>query len=225
MRPDRTHQDYDEFVEKFKLKKTTDDCYTPPAVYDCVLEWVKEKYDINGCEIVRPFYPGGDYENYDYPDNCVVVDNPPFSITSKICRFYCEHNIRFFLFTNGLTLCNTRDVNWVKVAATITYENGAKVNTSFLTNMGSAKLTISEDLRLRLIAAQKRVGTKRNVRNYSPGVYSSAKIPSVTEDIEFNSGDVQFVSHDYNEGKIHLFGGGCKFSESALERLNKVKRS
>ena len=29
--------DYDGFVEKFKPKKTTDDCYTPPAVYDLSL--------------------------------------------------------------------------------------------------------------------------------------------------------------------------------------------
>ncbi len=26
------HEDYDAFVEKFKPKKTTDDCYTPPEV-------------------------------------------------------------------------------------------------------------------------------------------------------------------------------------------------
>ena len=26
--------DYAGFVEKFKPKKTTDDCYTPPAVYE-----------------------------------------------------------------------------------------------------------------------------------------------------------------------------------------------
>ena len=26
--------DYEGFVEKFKPKKTTDDCYTPPLVYD-----------------------------------------------------------------------------------------------------------------------------------------------------------------------------------------------
>ncbi len=25
-------QDYDEFIEKFKPKKTTDDCYTPTCV-------------------------------------------------------------------------------------------------------------------------------------------------------------------------------------------------
>ncbi len=33
---------YEEFVEKFKPKKTTDDCYTPPIIYDAVLNWVRE---------------------------------------------------------------------------------------------------------------------------------------------------------------------------------------
>lgn len=28
---------YDEFVDKFKAKKTTDDCYTPPEVYNAIL--------------------------------------------------------------------------------------------------------------------------------------------------------------------------------------------
>ena len=30
---------YDEFVEKFKPKLTTDDCITPPEIYD-VVGWV-----------------------------------------------------------------------------------------------------------------------------------------------------------------------------------------
>ena len=76
--------DYGGFVEKFKPKKTTDDCYTPPAVYDAVLQYVRETYHIaDDVPIVRPFYPGGDYENYDYPEGCMVVDNPPFSIFAK----------------------------------------------------------------------------------------------------------------------------------------------
>ena len=32
-------QSYDEFVDKFKPKLTTDDCYTPPIVYEAVLKW------------------------------------------------------------------------------------------------------------------------------------------------------------------------------------------
>ena len=45
--------DYDGFVEKFKPKKTTDDCYTPPAVYDYVLQYVADHCDIDGMTVVR----------------------------------------------------------------------------------------------------------------------------------------------------------------------------
>lgn len=30
------NQEYDDFVAKFEPKKTTDDCYTPPLVYDAI---------------------------------------------------------------------------------------------------------------------------------------------------------------------------------------------
>lgn len=131
--------DYDGFVEKFKPKKTTDDCYTPPVVYDCVLQYVREIADIDGCEVVRPFYPGGDYENFTYPKNCVVVDNPPFSIISKIVRFFDSKGIKFFLFAPHLTLFSVaRDVERqtsIVCCADIIYENGARVKTSFVTNL------------------------------------------------------------------------------------------
>ena len=93
---------YEEFVEKFKPKKTTDDCYTPPIVYDAVLDWVRKNI-IGDRPVVRPFYPGGDYKNYDYPEGSVVVDNPPFSIFAKICDFYVARSIPFFLFAPGMT--------------------------------------------------------------------------------------------------------------------------
>ena len=72
--------DYEGFVDKFEAKKTTDDCYTPNAVYDVILEFVKQNYNLKGIEIIRPFYPDGDYESIEYPKNCIVIDNPPFSI-------------------------------------------------------------------------------------------------------------------------------------------------
>lgn len=86
---------YEQFVEKFKPKKTTDDCYTPPLIYDGVADWVCTEYGINRDAFCRPFYPGGDYETFDYTGK-IVVDNPPFSILSKILRFYIERNINFF---------------------------------------------------------------------------------------------------------------------------------
>ena len=95
--------EYDAFTEKFKPKKTTDDCYTPPLVYDAIRDWACSEYGIDPACIVRPFYPGGDYERFDYPDGCVVLDNPPFSILSKICEFYMNRGIAFFLFAPSLT--------------------------------------------------------------------------------------------------------------------------
>ena len=53
------NETYEEFVEKFKPKKTTDDCYTPPEIYEVIKKWACEKYRIDSKKIIRPFYPGG----------------------------------------------------------------------------------------------------------------------------------------------------------------------
>lgn len=131
---------YEEFVEKFKPKKTTDDCYTPPLVYDAVKDWACEEYGIDPEKIVRPFCPGGDYEKFDYPDGCVVLDNPPFSVLAKICEFYLDKGISFFLFAPSLTALSGQKVcmrmNHIICDAEIEYENGAIVRTAFVTNLG-----------------------------------------------------------------------------------------
>ena len=132
--------DYEGFVEKFKPKKTTDDCYTPPAVYEAVKEWVLKEYGISSnTRVIRPFYPGGDYENEDYSGDCIVIDNPPFSILSKIIRFYSNNNVRYFLFAPHLTVFNNIKEEYKNTAiitnAHLIYENGANVNTSFTTNL------------------------------------------------------------------------------------------
>ena len=129
------YEDYDGFVEKFKPKKTTDDCYTPQIVYEAVADWVANEYNLDKSVFVRPFYPGGDYEHFDY-DNKIVVDNPPFSILSQIIKFYTDKEIKFFLFAPTLTLCRYGDYCTVlPVGANITYENGAEISTSFATNL------------------------------------------------------------------------------------------
>lgn len=158
---------YEEFVGKFKPKKTTDDCFTPPEIYEVIQDWACREYDIDPDKIVRPFWPGGDYENYDYPDGCVVLDNPPFSILSKICEFYLERDIPFFLFAPSLTAFSGKKivmrVNHIICDANIIYENGAVVKTSFVTNYGgdvvaqsSPELTqeinrVSDELRARTV--------------------------------------------------------------------------
>ena len=132
--------EYDAFVEKFKPKKTTDDCYTPPLVYETVKDWACEAYGIDPGAVLRPFYPGGDYEREEYPPGCVVLDNPPFSILSKICKFYLDREIPFFLFAPSLTAFSGRSVvlrmNHLICDADIIYDNGAVVRTSFVTSFG-----------------------------------------------------------------------------------------
>ena len=79
-------EDYNGFVDKFKPKKTTDDCYTPANIMEVVLDYVAKRYGIDPEQMVRPFWPGCDYERFDYPAGCCVVDNPPFSIVTPIVR-------------------------------------------------------------------------------------------------------------------------------------------
>jgi hypothetical protein len=139
--------DYDGFVEKFEPKKTTDDCYTPEDVYKVVLDFVAKSYPLEGKQIIRPFFPGGDFQAIEYTPDCVVIDNPPFSIISKIAKFYIKNEVPFFLFAPHLTLFSPDlDCTHIVADATIIYENGANVKTSFLSNMfGDAKIIADAD--------------------------------------------------------------------------------
>ena len=135
---DDVDPEYKAFVEKFKPKKTTDDCYTPPPVYEAVVAWAEERYGIARENIVRPFYPGGDFQRFDYPAGCLVLDNPPFSILAGIIRFYLRHGVRFFLFCPALQLpvkFLSGGVTFVACSADIIYENGANVKTAFIHNL------------------------------------------------------------------------------------------
>lgn len=147
----KSSEDYEKFVDKFKPKLTTDDCYTPQNIYEVIRDWALEHYSLQGAPVIRPFYPGGDYEHETYPDGCVVIDNPPFSILSQICRFYTERGIQFFLFAPALTLFSIAagTCNYLPIGANVTYENGATVATSFVTNLGNYKIeTVPELWRL-----------------------------------------------------------------------------
>ena len=131
-------EEYQQFLDKKKKKKTTDDCYTPDIVYNAVADWVANEYGLDRKNFVRPFYPGGDYKNEKYPKGCVVVDNPPFSILSEILTYYKERGVKFFLFAPNLTLfssISSSSSSALVTGVTITYENGANINTSFLTNL------------------------------------------------------------------------------------------
>ena len=187
--------DYGEFTEKFKAKLTTDDCYTPVEVYEAVLGWLREKVDLSGANIVRPFWPGGDYEAYDYGDNDVVVDNPPFSILARILRFYTDRRIRFFLFGPQLTLfsssSSSSSLTYIPCACAVEYANGAKVNTGFVSNLfGDVFAMSAPDLRKRIMEAQEKAKGDGSVSlpryEYPPEVLTSSMLGYLsTHGVEF----------------------------------------
>ena len=129
--------EYQDFLEKFEAKHTTDDCYTPEKVYDAVKVWVAKNYNLDPKDFVRPFYPGGDYQNEKYKSQSVVVDNPPFSILAQIIRWYTERGIKFFLFAPAMTVFSSAASSATVICAgvQVIYANGARVRTSFVTNL------------------------------------------------------------------------------------------
>ncbi len=228
-------EDYDGFVNKFKPKLTTDDCYTPPAVYDCILGWVKEKIDpLTGMTIRRPFKPGGDYqaEAAEYTDRDVVVDNPPFSILAKIIDFYIANKIKFFLFAPALTLfaAPRNGVTYIAAHCDVIYENGATVRTSFVTNMeGKHRIMVAGDLFKRVKEVTERT-KKRVVRKkiyYPNEVVTSAILGHVAvRGICFNVGfdECAFVRKlDNQQGA--LFGSGYILSERAAAERAAAERA
>lgn len=221
-------KEYIEFVEKFKPKKTTDDCYTPDNIYDVVADYVAEYYHKDKSKFVRPFYPGGDYENYNYPDDCVVVDNPPFSIVTKIAKFYNARKIDYFIFAPGLTCFNIP----AKIVCTnfaIVYDNGANVNTSFVTNMDKYAVRSAPDLYNRLKKANndnlKQV-KKQLVNNaYPDNVVMSSMIYQYSKyGVEFYLTEKECAKAQKLDCGKGLFGCGFLISEKAAERKADAER-
>ena len=210
---------YDEFVEKFKPKKTTDDCYTPALVYEKVLNFVREEYGgvIDGKNILRPFFPGGDYEAVNY-NGGAVVDNPPFSILKKITEFYKKENIKCFLFAPALTVLGSVDLSYYCVIFTgesIIYENGAAVATAFITNLEPAGIRLISDGRLVTKST-----CKRKKLEYPANIKNSARMHSLAR-----KNNLKFNAEDYERckklpGGSLIYGGGIKIKNKKEEILN-----
>lgn len=218
--------EYLQFLKKFESKKTTDDCYTPPAVYDTLADYVSGRWGIPRKNFVRPFFPGGDFENFNYHAGSVVVDNPPFSILSKIIRFYRKHGVRFFLFAPTLTLFNYGfdGITHIITNSKVVYDNGALVNTSFVTNLPCENaIEVLPGLKCEIEQAQK-IERKRMLKlNFPKFVINSARLGKYASkgiEMKFRRDDVLFTKHF---GGVSIFGGGAMLSPqgaAAMERAN-----
>lgn len=235
------NDEYNNFVDKFKAKKTTDDCYTPANVYDAVADYVVQRYGVDRAAFVRPFYPGGDYRSQRYPDGCVVVDNPPFSIESEILDFYIERGIRFFLFCPTLTgmqaLRGDRrgKLCFMLTGAKMTFENGANINTSFFTNMETdSAVRIDHDLWKMVNDANE--ANERAAHDHHPKYrYPMAvitgkdyKLAQFGQRLSIPWAECEFIREldAQKDSGAAVFGGGLLISERlAAERSEAEKRA
>lgn len=161
--------DYESYVSKFLEKeKTTDDTYTPKDVYEAVLRYVGEVYNLEGKEILRPFFPGGDYIHAEYPEDGVVIDNPPFSIFTKICKFYSEREIPFFLFGPGLTIASAcKYCTALIVSTSLIFENKAVVKCNFVSNLFNDRIIMTAPRLNELLKACPSQNVKANLPIYA----------------------------------------------------------
>ena len=233
-------QQYKAFVDKFKDAKTTDDCYTPPEIYDVIADWVAAEYGIGRERFLRPFRPGGDYQAEEYPDGCAVVDNPPFSILAQIVDWYLARGVPFFLFGPTLTLLGLMKrperktkICILLIGAPITYENGAEVNTSFVTSMDEYAVRIEAELRASIAETNDRL-QKEKTKELPKYVYpdyilcgKDYRLAKYAQTLRIRHQDCAAISAmdaQRPSGKS-IFGGGLLLSERAAAERAAAERA
>ena len=202
----------------------------PPDIYEAVLDYVRSIYPMEGKEVLRPFYPGGDYEHAEYPEDGVVIDNPPFSMFTKICKFYSERKIPFFIFGPGLTIFSClKYCSVVVIAPEIKFSNGVKIHCNFATNLiGDVLVTISPELS-KTIAACPSQPQKANFTKYQ----YPKELLGVTDLQTMAKGNLPFSvkrseavlvrNLDKHPKKCGLYGDHLLISEAAAVKTAAVK--
>lgn len=217
---------YREFTDKFKPRKTTDDCYTPDAVYDVVAQYVADRYGLNQEHFVRPFWPGADYREFPVPDGGAIVDDPPFSILSKIVKDLSERKVPYFLFAPTLTILGLTNLGaaCIIVDARITYANGAVVNTSFVTNLDDCLVRSDPYLRIKIEKAdsenKKRDKKELPKYEYPPNILTASDVGCLSKrGVEYvlNRQSAVFIRNieQMRRAGKNIFGGAFLLSTSA----------
>lgn len=184
-----THGHYRETPEQFYERitnankpRSSDEIYTPPRIMEIVEHYVETKFNVSRETMCRPFYPGGDYQHYDYTGK-VVVDNPPFSMKAEVLRFYVKEGVPFFLFCDKRTCfesMNDLGVGFVLFRRNITYAPKVEIPTAFVTNLFSG-IKIDQELGYTLEPLKEKPKPKRKERQYTSldlCKYDSQEIPA-----------------------------------------------
>ncbi|WP_323842602.1 MULTISPECIES: hypothetical protein [unclassified Moraxella] len=222
--------EYYNWLQKFEKRSTSDDTFTPPMVYDIVLDYVHQHIlNLDDLTVERPFYPDGDYQTHakNYDKNTVVIDNPPFSILSKIIAFYLKNDIKFFLFAPALTVFTPmRHQNYTAIIApaSISYDNGAVVNTCFVTNLCGNQRAMTAPKLYQALKALEQQKPKLPKYQYPQNVLMVNHLNKLCKaGIEFSVLDNESVFiRQLDAQKPHkktLFGGGLLISENKAKEL------
>lgn len=223
---------YEAYVAKFQegnTPRTTDETYTPEDVYNCVVDYVDTIYPLEGHVVVRPFYPGGDYQAYNYPPNGVVIDNPPFSILTQIVRYYIGRGIPFFLFAPHVT-CSTL----VRLGATvfyaehtIRYSNGAEIGAAFVSDLTPQWAVVcASSLRRALAEQPSQQPSKKSLKiyDYPHNLLKFSELSAISlleEDTAFPASSV-VSTRARCEGRSVGFGHAFLLSDE-MEKLARAK--
>lgn len=181
-----------------------DEYYTPEPIMEIIDSYVEEKFGYDRKDFIKPFFPGGDYESEDYTDK-IVVDNPPFSILSKIVDYYIEKDIKFFLFAETKTVnvaCKNKGVSIITIGRDILYKNGLSVNTCFITNMPEKPyIVFDRQLSDNIFKFYPYKSITRNIPDFVNAIM--IRTDKITDPIYLD--DYEFIA--YYEGQ-KLYGGG-----------------
>ena len=208
---------------------TADECYTSPEVYDTVLEYAVERYHLQDKHIVRPFVPSGNYQQYVYDKNDVIIDNPPFSMTTTTTKWYINHDIPFFLFINGLYGVSISRGLHGKATVIVTNANvsfyhkpnNKVVRLGFVTNLEPKNIVIRGDVTLTSKLNDLVKKKALNKIKYPENVIKNSDILAAIHrgvELELTTDNCLFEDNlDYNKKhKLNAVHGGCYIVDDSV---------
>ena len=222
--------DYESFLAKFAdSPKTTDDCFTPQDVYQAVVDYVGTIIDMSDKVVLRPFFPGGDYENAEYPYNGIVIDNPPFSMFLPIVKFYTARKIPFFLFGPGMTIVwASKYCTVICINNNITFENGAKIQCNFASNLfGDTVAMTAPRLSQAIAACPSQIVKPKNAQYaYPDNMLCVSDLQAICKggiDFAVSRSETHMIDKmDLHPKKCNIFGTRFLISDDVVERKKKA---
>lgn len=166
------------------------------------------------------------------------MDNPPFSILAQIIGFYNSIGVKFFLFAPLLTSMkhSMKDCCFICCDCTITYENGAEVNTAFLTNLEPYDIMIRTAPELRKTVSKANAKAKGERKppelpkyKYPPEVVSIALVSTFARNnipVTIRRDELEYIpalGSQRRDGKA-IFGGGFLTSHRKGAELEEARR-